>query len=191
MRWAPSRKAVSTKFKIIGLTWLGIKQESTVQQEDALTTRPFKLFSLINTNGEGQQKNKKDFRHKTYWYDSDGISLPTPLPNPITLSSFKIGLGSRQVPSPNDLLDCTSDLDRRERAEFLPKKKFRHKYVQVILSVSAIWCNSNVRRLLILCHGFNSPLESIAFDIFYRVAADSKSAISLRSLLQLLVNIIC
>ena len=38
--------AVNTNFKVIGLTRLGIKPESTDLEENALTTRPSELLSL-------------------------------------------------------------------------------------------------------------------------------------------------
>ena len=39
-----SRETVNTKFKVIGLTRLGIKPESTAPEVDAPTTRPSKLL---------------------------------------------------------------------------------------------------------------------------------------------------
>ena len=48
-----SREAVNSNFKVIGLTRLRIKPESTAQEADALTTRPSELFglaSLFNLN---------------------------------------------------------------------------------------------------------------------------------------------
>ena len=42
---------MNTNFKVIGLTQLGIKPESTVPKADALTTWPSELFySIDNTN---------------------------------------------------------------------------------------------------------------------------------------------
>ena len=41
------QKAVNTNFKVIGLTRLGIKTQSTALEADALTTRPSEL--LIGT----------------------------------------------------------------------------------------------------------------------------------------------
>ena len=50
-----------------------------------------------------------------------------------------------------------------------------------------LWPGGTARRLQILRDGFDSWLEPISFDI-YRVAADSKSASSLRSLPLLLLS---
>ena len=36
---------MNTNFKVIGLTRLGIKPESTAPEADALTTRPFELLN--------------------------------------------------------------------------------------------------------------------------------------------------
>ena len=38
---------MNTKFKVIGLTQLGIKPKSTATEADALTTRPSELLSAI------------------------------------------------------------------------------------------------------------------------------------------------
>ena len=39
-----SRATVNTNFKVIGLTRLGIKPQSTASETDALTTRPSELL---------------------------------------------------------------------------------------------------------------------------------------------------
>ena len=39
-----AREAVNSNFKVIGLTRLGIKTQSTALEADALTTRPSELF---------------------------------------------------------------------------------------------------------------------------------------------------
>ena len=43
-----SREAVNSNFKVIGLTRLGIKPESTAHEADALTTRPSELLGLAS-----------------------------------------------------------------------------------------------------------------------------------------------
>ena len=40
---------MNINFKVIGLTRLGIKPESTAPEADALTTRPSELYFLIST----------------------------------------------------------------------------------------------------------------------------------------------
>ena len=55
-------------------------------------------------------------------------------------------------------------------------------------SLPATWPRGTACRLQILHDRFDSWLEPIAFDIMYRVVADSKSTSSFRSLPQLLLN---
>ena len=43
-----SREAVNSNFKVIGLTRLGIKPESTAQEADAFTTWTSELFGLAS-----------------------------------------------------------------------------------------------------------------------------------------------
>ena len=54
--------------------------------------------------------------------------------------------------------------------------------------MTATWPSGTARRLKILRDGHDSRLEPFAFDIISRVAANSKSQSSLRSLSQLLLN---
>ena len=49
-----SRKAVNSNFKVIRLTRLGIRPESTAPEADALTTRP----SELSNNDRYMQVNK-------------------------------------------------------------------------------------------------------------------------------------
>ena len=60
---------MNINFKVIGLTRLGIKPESTAPEVDALTTRPSELYFLISTVSKKNltvlMKKKKIFRAKT------------------------------------------------------------------------------------------------------------------------------
>ena len=57
-----------------------------------------------------------------------------------------------------------------------------------VVCPSAAWPSGTARWLQILCDGFDSWLEPKVFDVTYRVAADLRSASSLRSLLQLVLD---
>ena len=43
---------MNTNFKVVGLSRLGINPKSTASEEDAFTTRPFKLLTIITVTNQ-------------------------------------------------------------------------------------------------------------------------------------------